>query len=82
MILSTALEWPTLTVQWLPDKQECAKPPYLFQRLSDNFQDTRQAILNTSPAVGDAHFRRCSELLADCPRATPEPECSFPRRLR
>lgn len=24
MILSTALEWPTLTVQWLPDKQEYA----------------------------------------------------------
>lgn len=22
MILSTALEWPTLTTQWLPDKQE------------------------------------------------------------
>lgn len=22
MILSTALEWPTLTSQWLPDKQE------------------------------------------------------------
>lgn len=24
MILSTALEWPTLTTQWLPDKQEYA----------------------------------------------------------
>ena len=22
MMLSTALEWPTLTTQWLPDKQE------------------------------------------------------------
>lgn len=22
MILSTALDWPTLTVQWFPDKQE------------------------------------------------------------
>ena len=23
MMLSTALEWPTLTTQWLPDKLEC-----------------------------------------------------------
>lgn len=37
MILSTALEWPTLTVQWLPDKQECARPPNLFKGLSDTF---------------------------------------------
>lgn len=26
MILSTALEWPTLTTQWLPDKQESVLP--------------------------------------------------------
>lgn len=29
MILSTALEWPTLTTQWLPDKQEYASKPGL-----------------------------------------------------
>lgn len=29
MILSTALEWPTLTTQWLPDKQEYAPVPLL-----------------------------------------------------
>jgi hypothetical protein len=27
MMLSTALEWPTLTTQWLPDKQESVLPP-------------------------------------------------------
>lgn len=26
MILSTALDWPTLTTQWFPDKQEYASP--------------------------------------------------------
>jgi histone-binding protein RBBP4 len=26
MILATALEWPTLTTQWLPDKQEYVEP--------------------------------------------------------
>lgn len=26
MILSTALEWPTLTTQWLPDKREYVSP--------------------------------------------------------
>ena len=25
LMLSTALEWPTLTTQWLPDKQEYAE---------------------------------------------------------
>ena len=25
MMLSTALEWPTLTTQWLPDVQECVQ---------------------------------------------------------
>ncbi|KAL1974827.1 hypothetical protein VTN31DRAFT_5031 [Thermomyces dupontii] len=33
MILSTALEWPTLTVQWLPDKQEIPDKPYSTHRL-------------------------------------------------
>ncbi|CRG87393.1 Histone acetyltransferase type B subunit 2 [Talaromyces islandicus] len=33
MILSTALEWPTLTVQWLPDKQEHPDKPYSTHRL-------------------------------------------------
>ena len=27
MMLSTALEWPTLTTQWLPDVQECVQLP-------------------------------------------------------
>lgn len=32
MMLSTALEWPTLTTQWLPDKQESvfSAPPSRF----------------------------------------------------
>ncbi|EEQ29056.1 Histone acetyltransferase type B subunit 2 [Microsporum canis] len=33
MILSTALEWPTLTAQWLPDKQEDPDKPYSTHRL-------------------------------------------------
>ncbi|KAJ5829905.1 uncharacterized protein N7525_008158 [Penicillium rubens] len=33
MILSTALEWPTLTTQWLPDKQEVPDKPYSTHRL-------------------------------------------------
>ncbi|KAF3479541.1 histone acetyltransferase type B subunit 2 [Arthroderma uncinatum] len=33
MILSTALEWPTLTAQWLPDKQEDPDKPYTTHRL-------------------------------------------------
>ncbi|KAI9731892.1 MAG: Histone acetyltransferase type B subunit 2 [Cirrosporium novae-zelandiae] len=32
-ILSTALEWPTLTTQWLPDKQENPDKPYSTHRL-------------------------------------------------
>ncbi|EER41109.1 chromatin assembly factor 1 subunit C [Histoplasma capsulatum H143] len=33
MILSTALEWPTLTTQWLPDKQALPDKPYSTHRL-------------------------------------------------
>lgn len=33
MILSTALEWPTLTTQWLPDKQQIPDKPYSTHRL-------------------------------------------------
>ncbi|KAL1959443.1 hypothetical protein VTO42DRAFT_2246 [Malbranchea cinnamomea] len=33
MILSTALEWPTLTTQWLPDKQEVPDKPFSTHRL-------------------------------------------------
>lgn len=33
MILSTALEWPTLTTQWLPDKQESVPEALLVQFL-------------------------------------------------
>ncbi|CBF74066.1 protein prwA [Aspergillus nidulans FGSC A4] len=33
MILSTALEWPTLTTQWLPDKQDASDKPYSTHRL-------------------------------------------------
>ncbi|EZF29377.1 histone acetyltransferase type B subunit 2, partial [Trichophyton interdigitale H6] len=33
MILSTALEWPTLTAQWLPDKQEDPDKSYSTHRL-------------------------------------------------
>ena len=32
-MLSTALEWPTLTTQWLPDKQEYAQ---CFARLLES----------------------------------------------
>merc|ERR1711977_623289 len=33
MILSTALEWPTLTTQWFPDKKEPAGKNYTIHRL-------------------------------------------------
>ena len=33
MILSTALDWPTLTTQWLPDKQTQPDKPYSTHRL-------------------------------------------------
>lgn len=29
LMLSTALEWPTLSTQWLPDVQTCVKAPKL-----------------------------------------------------
>ena len=29
LMLSTALEWPTLSTQWLPDIQTCARAPKL-----------------------------------------------------
>ncbi|KAI9890337.1 MAG: Histone acetyltransferase type B subunit 2 [Vezdaea aestivalis] len=33
LMLSTALEWPTLTTQWFPDKQSNPENPYSVQRL-------------------------------------------------
>ena len=33
MILSTALDWPTLTTQWLPDKQSQPDKPFSTHRL-------------------------------------------------
>lgn len=38
MILSTALDWPTLTVQWFPDKQQ-----YVVQLDSDHTTDRHQS---------------------------------------
>ena len=33
MLMSTALDWPTLTTQWFPDKQEIPDKPYSTHRL-------------------------------------------------
>ncbi|CAG7923127.1 unnamed protein product [Penicillium olsonii] len=43
MILSTALEWPTLTTQWLPDKQEVPDKPYSTHRLLIGTHTTGEA---------------------------------------
>lgn len=54
MILSTALEWPTLTVQWLPDKQEFVIPLIdvstsilISLRLPDKPYSTHRLLLGT-----------------------------------
>ena len=33
MVMTSALEWPSLTCQWLPDKQTPASKDYSIQRL-------------------------------------------------
>lgn len=50
MILSTALEWPTLTTQWLPDKQECVPKSLQFQPSTQlNHAESRAS--HTQPTV-------------------------------
>ncbi|KAK4697007.1 hypothetical protein P7C71_g1016, partial [Lecanoromycetidae sp. Uapishka_2] len=43
LMLSTALEWPTLTTQWLPDKQETPGKDYATHRLLIGTQTSNEA---------------------------------------
>ncbi|KAL2040747.1 hypothetical protein N7G274_006726 [Stereocaulon virgatum] len=52
MMLSTALEWPTLTTQWLPDKQEFPDKDYATHRL----------LLGTHTSNGQPNYLQIAEV--------------------
>ncbi|KAI5303734.1 Histone acetyltransferase type B subunit 2 [Ascosphaera pollenicola] len=58
MILSTALEWPTLTTQWLPDKQEVPGKPYSTHRL----------LLGTHTSNGAQNYLQIAQVQLPNPR--------------
>ncbi|KAI5296008.1 Histone acetyltransferase type B subunit 2 [Ascosphaera acerosa] len=59
MILSTALEWPTLTTQWLPDKQEVPGKPYSTHRL----------LLGTHTSNGAQNYLQIAQVQLPNPRS-------------
>jgi hypothetical protein len=50
LVISHALVWPSLTVQWLPDVETCA-----FSDASDLWQSPRQGLLDSSYDYGHPH---------------------------
>ncbi|KAI5287051.1 Histone acetyltransferase type B subunit 2 [Ascosphaera aggregata] len=58
MILSTALEWPTLTTQWLPDKQEVPGKLYSTHRL----------LLGTHTSNGAQNYLQIAQVQLPNPR--------------
>ena len=83
MILSTALEWPTLTTQWLPDKQEYAPfspaplPPqkrcsYLF-RIPDKPYSTHRLLIGTHTSSDAQNYLQIAHVQLPNPTA-PNPD--------
>ena len=82
LMLSTALEWPTLTTQWLPDKQEyveAAGKVVLFY-LQD--QNSRKGLCNSSTSYWHTHIQRSTKLSTDCSSTTAQTGCARCGRLR
>ena len=64
LMLSTALEWPTLTTQWLPDKQEYVEAAgVIIFHLQD--QNSRKGLCNSSTSYRHTHIQRSTKLSTD-----------------
>ena len=82
LMLSTALEWPTLTTQWLPDKQEyveAAGKVILFY-LQD--QSSRKGLCNSSTSYWHTHIQRSTKLSTDSSSTTAQTGHARCSRLR
>ena len=82
MMLSTALEWPTLTTQWLPDKQEyvladCGARAFHLQE-----QSSGKGLCNSSTSHWHTHIQRSTKLPTDSSSTTAEAGHARCGRLR
>ena len=65
LMLSTALEWPTLTTQWLPDKQEYVQAGCRTQTPSLQEQGSGKGLCDSSTPDWHTHIQRSSKLFTD-----------------
>lgn len=72
LMLSTALEWPTLTTQWLPDKQEYVKTGCKNRIFHSLEQNSRKGLCNASTSYWHTHIQRSSKLSTNSSSTTAE----------
>jgi len=71
LMLSTALEWPTLTTQWLPDKQEYAEAIPKKSILCLRAKGSGQGLCYASASHRHTDLQRSSQLPANSSRTAP-----------
>ena len=57
LMLSNALEWPTLTTQWLPDKQECVSLAWTRLCITDQRMTVFQRKITLPTDFSSVHIR-------------------------
>lgn len=82
LMLSTALEWPTLTTQWLPDKQEYVSTDCRERASYLQEQNTRKGVCDSSTSYWHTHIQRSTKLSTDSSNTTAEADHARCSRLR
>lgn len=82
LMLSTALEWPTLTTQWLPDKQEYVWAGCREWAPHSQVQVSRKGLCNSSTPYWHTHIQRSSKLSTDSSSTIAEAGHARRSRLR
>ena len=73
VVITHALDWPSLTCQWFPDKESyvALHPRYSHTR-PNGPQTCKQAVYRTSRPPWDPHVRTGPRLPPDCHRTPPK----------
>lgn len=67
VVITHALDWPSLTCQWFPDKESYVALSPLHPYTRPNAPQTcKQAVYRTSRPTGDPHVRASPRLPSDC----------------